>query len=68
MNGAAAPRTLWLRTGLGLLAGLVAAGFVVAYLGISQKDLLASLHGVGQQPLLLAAGGALVLMALQSLR
>lgn len=68
MNGTAPPHGLWLRTGLGLLAGLLAAGGVVTYLGISQKELLASLHGVGQQPLLLAAGGALVLMALQSLR
>ena len=59
---------LWLRTGLGLLVGLLAASGVVAWLGISQRQVLASLHGVGEEPLLLAAGAALVLMALQSLR
>jgi uncharacterized membrane protein YbhN (UPF0104 family) len=68
VNALAAPQRLWLRTGLGLLAGLIAAGSVVSWLGISQKQLIASLHGVGQEPLLLAAGGALVLLALQSLR
>lgn len=68
MTGTAPTQGLWLRTGLGLLAGLLAAGGVVTYLGISQKELLASIHGVGQQPLLLAAAGALVLLALQSLR
>lgn len=59
---------LWLRTLLGLVAGLLAAGAVVAYLGISQKELLASLHDVVPQPLLFAAAGGLLLMALQSLR
>jgi uncharacterized membrane protein YbhN (UPF0104 family) len=41
---------------------------VVFYLGISQRELLASLHGVAEQPLLMAAAGGLVLMALQALR
>jgi uncharacterized membrane protein YbhN (UPF0104 family) len=41
---------------------------VVFYLGISQKELVGSLHDVAQEPLLVAAGGALILMALQSLR
>jgi glycosyltransferase 2 family protein len=59
---------IWLRAGLGLLLGLIAATGVVYFLGISQHELLSSLHGVSQEPLLLAAGGALVLMALQSLR
>ena len=59
---------LWGRTALGLLAGLCAAGVVVSYLGISQKELVASLHGVAEQPLFLAAIGGLVLMSLQSLR
>ena len=59
---------LWLRTLLGLFAGLLAAGAVVVYLGISQQDLLASLHGVDSRPLLFAAAGGFVLLALQSLR
>ncbi|MGZ6142923.1 MAG: lysylphosphatidylglycerol synthase transmembrane domain-containing protein [Myxococcales bacterium] len=62
------PQRLWLRTLLGLAAGLLAAGGVVLYLGISQQDLVASLHDVAPRPLLLAAAGGLVLMALQSLR
>jgi len=58
----------WIRTAIGLLLGIAAASAVVFYLGISQKDLVASLHDVQPQPLILAAFGALVLMALQSLR
>lgn len=64
----APPRRLWLRTVLGLAAGLIAAGGVVIYLGISQQELVASLHDVAPQPLVLAAAGGLVLMALQALR
>jgi glycosyltransferase 2 family protein len=59
---------LWLRTVAGLLAGIFAAAAVVVYLGISQRELVASLHGVAEQPLFLAAVGGLVLMALQALR
>ncbi len=59
---------LWMRTAVGLLAGIFAAAAVVFYLGISQKELIDSLHGVAEQPLFLAAVGGLVLMALQSLR
>jgi len=59
---------LWLRTALGLCAGLFAASAVVVYLGISQQELVASIHGVAGEPLLFAALGGLVLMALQSLR
>ena len=59
---------LWLRTAVGLLAGLCAAAAVVVYLGINQRELVASLHGVAEQPLFLAALGGLVLMALQALR
>jgi len=59
---------LWLRTVVGLLAGIFAAAAVVVYLGISQRELVASLHGVAEQPLFLAAVGGLVLMALQALR
>jgi glycosyltransferase 2 family protein len=59
---------MWLRTIIGLALGLCAASGVVFYLGISQKELVGSLHDIAQEPLLVAAGGALVLMALQSLR
>ena len=59
---------LWIRTLLGLVAGLLAAGAVVFYLRISQQDLVASLHDVVTLPLLWAAAGGLVLMALQALR
>jgi glycosyltransferase 2 family protein len=59
---------LWLRTALGLVAGLLAAAGVVFYLGISQRELIASIHGVTEEPLLFAAVGGLVLMGLQALR
>jgi len=59
---------LWMRTVLGLGAGILAAAAVVVYLGISQRELVASLHGVAEEPLLIAAFGGLVLMALQALR
>ena len=67
-GGEIQPPRVWLRAALGLSAGLAAAIGVVFYLGISEKGLLANLHGVGPEPLLLAAAGALVLMALQTLR
>jgi uncharacterized membrane protein YbhN (UPF0104 family) len=63
-----APQRLWIRTALGLCLGLLAATGVVLYLGISQKDLALSLRNAAAGPLLLAAAGSLVLMALQSLR
>jgi uncharacterized membrane protein YbhN (UPF0104 family) len=47
---------------------MAAAGCVAAYLGISQRQLIASIHGVAVEPLLLAAAGGLILMALQALR
>ena len=60
---------MWLRTLVGLLLGLAAVGVVAFYReGISQREVLASLHGVALEPLLVAATGALILMALQSLR
>jgi uncharacterized membrane protein YbhN (UPF0104 family) len=68
IESATRPQRMWLRTVLGLAAGLLAAFAVVAYLGISQQDLVASLHDVSPRPLLLAAAGGLVLMALQALR
>jgi glycosyltransferase 2 family protein len=61
-------RRFWVRGALGLCAGLAAAGCVAAYLGISQRQLIASIHGVAVEPLLLAAAGGLILMALQALR
>ena len=67
-QGAIGPQRIWWRTLLGLCAGLLAAVAVIAYLGISQRELFASLHGVAEQPLIVAASGALVLLALQSLR
>jgi uncharacterized membrane protein YbhN (UPF0104 family) len=62
------PRRFWVRAVLGLCAGLAAATGVAAYLGISQRDLVATIHGVAAAPLFLAAAGGLVLMALQALR
>jgi uncharacterized membrane protein YbhN (UPF0104 family) len=59
---------IWLRTALGLVLGLSAGAGVVYYLGISQADLVASLHDVRAEPLIIAATGAVVLLALQSLR
>ena len=57
-----------MRTAIGLAMGLLAAGIVMVYLGISQKGLVASVHGIAAEPLVFAAAGGLVLMALQSLR
>ena len=66
--GEAAPQRIWLRTLLGLGAGLIAASGVLLYLGISQQELRSSLHGASPAPLAFAALGGLVLMALQTLR
>jgi len=59
---------LWPRALLGLCAGTAAATAVALYLGISRRDLFAELHGVAPEPLLLAALGSAILLALQSLR
>ncbi len=59
---------LWVRTVGGLFAGVFAAAAVILYLGISQRELVASLHGVAEEPLFIAAVGGLVLMTLQALR
>jgi uncharacterized membrane protein YbhN (UPF0104 family) len=71
-EGAAAPapalRRFRTRALLGLCGGLAAGLAVFAYLGISKHELLASLHGVVVGPLVFAAAGALILLALQSLR
>src|SRR5207244_5391174 len=52
----------------GLFAGVFAAAAVILYLGVSQRELVSSLHGVAEEPLFIAAVGGLVLMALQALR
>jgi glycosyltransferase 2 family protein len=62
------PRRLWLRGVLGLCFGIAAATAVGLYLGISRRDLLAELHDVSVEPLVLAALGSLILLALQSFR
>jgi uncharacterized membrane protein YbhN (UPF0104 family) len=59
---------VWARAAIGLLLGIAAASGVVLFFGISQKDVVASLHGVHLWPLILAAFGTLIQMALQSLR
>lgn len=61
-------KRLWIRTVLGLCAGLATVAGVVAYLGISRRELAAQVLLLDGRPLLLAAGGALVLLGLQSLR
>ncbi|MFL5439440.1 MAG: lysylphosphatidylglycerol synthase transmembrane domain-containing protein [Myxococcales bacterium] len=66
--GPGAPRRLWPRAVLGLCAGIAAAAAVAGYLGISHRDLLAELHGIDPRPLVLAALGSMLLLALQSLR
>jgi uncharacterized membrane protein YbhN (UPF0104 family) len=57
-----------IRALIGLCAGLAVACASAAWLGISKRELLASLHGVTPGPLFLAAAGALILLGLQSLR
>ena len=64
----AGPRRFWLRAVLGLCAGLAAAAGMALYLGISQREVLAHLHVIRPEPLLVAALGGLILMALQALR
>jgi glycosyltransferase 2 family protein len=61
-------RRFWIRAAIGLCAGVAAAAAVVAYLGISQRELIATIHGVVWPPLLFAAAGGFILMALQALR
>ena len=61
-------RRFRLRALFGLCAGLAAAAGVAAYLGISQRELIATIHDVALEPLLLAAAGGLILMSLQALR
>ena len=58
----------WVRALLGLCVGLVVALGLTLYLGISEKDLVARLAGAAPLPLLFAAAGGIVLLALQALR
>jgi glycosyltransferase 2 family protein len=53
---------------VGILLGLAAISIAAYFLGISQRQVLAQLGRVPPAPLLAAAGGALVLLGLQSLR
>jgi uncharacterized membrane protein YbhN (UPF0104 family) len=66
----AAPRArrAWLPTIAGLGAGLAAASAVAWYLGISRRALWDGLRTVHRGPLYAACAGAIVLLALQSLR
>jgi glycosyltransferase 2 family protein len=66
-SGATAGR-FRIRALFGLCAGLAVACAAAAWLGISRRELIASLHGVVPGPLVLAAAGALILLGLQSLR
>ncbi len=59
---------VWLRVVLGLCAGVGIAVAMVLYLGISQRELVRDLRHVLVWPLLVAAAGSLVLLALQALR
>lgn len=61
-------RRFWVRALMGLCAGLAAAAAVGFYLGISQRQLIRTIHDVAVEPLLVAAAGGLLLMALQALR
>jgi glycosyltransferase 2 family protein len=61
-------RRFWIRAAIGLCAGVAAAAGVVAYLGISQRELIATIHDVVWAPLVFAAAGGFILMALQALR
>jgi uncharacterized membrane protein YbhN (UPF0104 family) len=66
--GLEVPRAPWWRTVLGLGAGLLVAGVAMLFLGVSRHEIVAALGAARLKPLLLAAAGAWVLLALQSLR
>jgi hypothetical protein len=61
-------RRLWLRAGAGLCAGLLVALALKLYLGVSNRDVVARLSEAAAWPLIFAATGSVVLLALQSLR
>ena len=64
----AVPRAPWWRTVLGVGAGLLVAGVAMFFLGVSRQEILAALRGATFGPLLFAAVGSWVLLALQSFR
>jgi glycosyltransferase 2 family protein len=68
LDSAPRPGRFWVRALIGLCAGLAAAAGVATWLGISQRELIATVHDVALEPLLLAAAGGLILMGLQALR
>lgn len=59
---------LWIRAAVGLCAGLGIAVAMILYLGISQREVLRNLQHPLIWPLLVAAGGSLILLGLQALR
>jgi glycosyltransferase 2 family protein len=61
-------RRAWLRVVLGLCAGVGLAAAMMVYFGISHRELMRDLQQVVVWPLLVAAAGSLVLLALQTLR
>ncbi len=61
-------KKLWLRALLGLCAGLVVALGLALYLGVNEKDVTARLSAAAPAPLVFAAAGSIVLLALQTLR
>src|SRR5439155_974332 len=65
-GGTAVTDRLWLRTVGGLFAGAFAAAAVILYLGISQRELVSSLHGVAEEPLFIAAGCGVLLARMGS--
>jgi len=58
----------WQRALLGLGCGLLVAGAAITWLGVSHRGLVASIQNASAGPLVIAAAGSLVLLALQSLR
>ncbi len=61
-------KKLWVRALLGLVAGLLVAGGLVFYLGVSEKDWAANVSRAQPGPLLFAVIGGVILLSLQSLR
>lgn len=61
-------RHLWLRGAVGLCVGIGIAAAMIFHLGISQRELMRDLQQVSVWPLLIAAAGSLVMLALQALR
>ena len=62
------PKALWLRTALGLIAGIGIAILVMLYLGVSHREVLRQLRHPKVWPILFAAAGSLILLGFQTLR